>query len=48
MKKPSKKEIRDAVQKLKEKDSGSNETPEPNVGKLEPKKSTQRIRKQGV
>lgn len=48
MKRPSKKEIREAVEKLKEKPTGTKNTAESDTGKLAPKKSTQRIRKQGV
>lgn len=47
MKRPSKKEIKAAIDKLKDKPSGG-ATPEVNVGKLESKKSSQRIRKQGI
>jgi hypothetical protein len=48
MNRPSKKEIKAAVDKLKDKSSGSSSAPEKNVGKLTEKKSSQRIRKQGV
>ena len=47
MKRPSKKEIREAIEKLKEKPSTSS-TPEQKVGELSTKKSSQRIRKQGI
>lgn len=48
MKRPSKKDIRAAVDKLKEKKDGSYK-PEANVpNRLEEKKSSQRIRKKGV
>ena len=47
MKHPSKKEIKDAVAKLKDQ-SSNNSNPEQKAGKLTPKVSTQRIRKQGV
>jgi hypothetical protein len=47
MKRPSKKDIRDAVAKLKDSSTGGSGT-EPTVGKLTSKKSSQRIRKQGV
>ncbi|MBI1756631.1 MAG: hypothetical protein HYR64_05940 [Fimbriimonas ginsengisoli] len=49
MKRPSKKDIAAAVDKLKDKSAGSFSAREPNVGKLSSKKSSQRIRKkQGV
>ena len=48
MKRPSKKEIKAAVDKLKDKSSGGSNAPEPHQGKLSEKKSSQRIRKQGV
>lgn len=48
MKRPSKKEIREAVDRLKEKSSGGHVSAESDKGKLSPKKATQRIRKQGV
>ncbi|MCW5938880.1 MAG: hypothetical protein KF884_04950 [Fimbriimonadaceae bacterium] len=48
MKRPTKQEIREAVEKLKSKSEGSAPPPEPSVGKLTEKKSSQRIRKQGV
>ncbi|MCC7435826.1 MAG: hypothetical protein IT363_14165 [Methanoregulaceae archaeon] len=47
MSRPSKKDIKAAVEKLKEKPSAGN-APEPQVGKLPAKKDTKRIRKQGV
>lgn len=47
MSRPSKKDIKAAVDKLKDKQSGG-QAPEPQVGKLSPKKDTKRIRKQGV
>ncbi len=47
MKRPSKKDIKAAVDKLKDKPSGSS-TPEPTVGELATKKNSKRIRKQGV
>ena len=48
MKRPSKKEIKAAIDKLKEKPSGTSQAPEPQIGKLSEKKSSKRIRKQGV
>ncbi len=48
MKRPSKKDIKAAIDKLKDKPSSSSGAPEPIVGKLDSKKSSQRIRKQGV
>lgn len=47
MSRPSKKDIKAAIDKLKDKASGG-KVPEPQVGKLTPKKDTKRIRKQGV
>jgi hypothetical protein len=47
MKRPSKKDIKAAVDKLKEKSSSAS-SPDAQVGKLSSKKSSQRIRKQGV
>lgn len=47
MNRPTKKEIRAAVEKLKTKVSGEQPI-EQNEGKLTPKKSSQRIRKQGI
>ncbi len=49
MKRPSKKDIKAAVDKLKEKPENTSNTYEQNnVGQLGSKKSSQRIRKQGV
>lgn len=49
MKKPSKKDIKTAIDKLKDKPGGGFNANEPNsAGKLSPKKTSQRIRKQGV
>jgi hypothetical protein len=48
MKRPTKQEIREAVEKLKTKTEGAAPPPDPTVGKLTEKKSSQRIRKQGV
>ena len=48
MKRPSKKDIKAAVDKLKDQSSGSSNPSEPKVGKLASKKTSQRIRKQGV
>lgn len=48
MNRPSKKDIKAAVEKLKDKSSGSAGAPETKVGKLASKKTSQRIRKQGV
>ncbi|MEO7453722.1 MAG: hypothetical protein ABIV13_03045 [Fimbriimonadales bacterium] len=49
MKKPSKKEIRDRLEKLKGEKPGPPGTSPPPVGKPEPKKANKnRIRKQGV
>lgn len=48
MSRPSKKDIKAAIEKLKEKPAGPTSVPEPQVGKPEPKKTSQRIRKQGV
>ena len=48
MKRPSKKDIKAAVDKLKDSSSGSSNPSEPKAGKLPAKKSSQRIRKQGV
>ncbi|MBX3117597.1 MAG: hypothetical protein KF784_00910 [Fimbriimonadaceae bacterium] len=49
MKRPSKKEIKAAVEKLKEKPVDTSGASEPtNVGKPASKKTSQRIRKQGV
>jgi hypothetical protein len=46
VKRPSKKEIKAAVDKLKDTSSGSSQPVEPNVAKLAPKMSSRRIRKQ--
>jgi len=48
VKKTTKEEIRAAVAKLKENPTPTYQPSEPNVGKLSSKKSSQRIRKQGV
>jgi hypothetical protein len=48
MARPSKQEIKAAIDKLKDKSSETKNTPENNVGKLTSKKSSQRIRKQGI
>jgi hypothetical protein len=48
MNRPSKKDIKAALEKLKETNSSGTVTPESQSGKLAPKKSSQRIRKQGV
>lgn len=48
VKRPSKKDIKAAVDKLKDKSSGPAKASEPVSGKLPAKKSSQRIRKQGV
>lgn len=50
MNRPSKKDIKAAVEKLKQKGEGSSQpTGEQNTARsLEPKKSSKRIRKQGV
>jgi hypothetical protein len=47
MKRPSKKDIKAAIDNLKDKPSGLPAS-EPQVSKLPAKKSSQRIRKQGV
>ena len=47
MQRPSKKDIKAAIGKLKDKPSGSTSS-EPQVGKLSTKKDNKRIRKQGV
>ncbi|MGE0001671.1 MAG: hypothetical protein AB7F50_01670 [Fimbriimonadaceae bacterium] len=47
VKRPSKKEIREAVEKLRDK-TESPPPAEPTAGKLAPKKDKRRIRKQGV
>jgi hypothetical protein len=48
MDRPSKADIKAALDKLKGNSSNPSDTVQPNVGKLAPKKSSQRIRKQGV
>lgn len=48
MKRPTKKEIKAAVDKLKDKPSGSAGFESTPVNKLSEKKSSQRIRKKGV
>jgi hypothetical protein len=48
MKRPSKKDIKAAVDKLKDKSSGTSGPDNKEVGSLSSKKSSQRIRKQGV
>lgn len=48
MKRPSKKEIQAAVDRLKEKSEGSQPGDETVQRKLEPKKAQNRIRKKGV
>lgn len=48
MKRPSKKEIKEAIEKLKDKPKDTSGPTDQSAGKLEPKKSSQRIRKQGV
>jgi len=48
MKRPSKKDIKAAVDKLKEKPNNSSGAYEQTPAKLTPKKSSQRIRKQGI
>jgi hypothetical protein len=47
MNRPSKKDIKAAIDKLKDSPSSS-APPEHKAGQLSPKKSSQRIRKQGV
>jgi hypothetical protein len=47
MERPSKKDIKAAIDKLKDKPSGQG-APELKAGKLTEKKSSKRIRKQGV
>lgn len=47
MKRPSKKDIKAAIEKLKDQPSNSS-VPETAVGKLTPKKGGQRIRKKGA
>lgn len=48
MKRPSKKEIKEEIERLKAKPGGGFKPAEQKIGKLAPKKSNQRIRKQGV
>ncbi len=48
MNRPSKKDIKAAVDKLKDKSTGPSKASEPVGGKLPAKKSSQRIRKQGI
>ena len=48
MDRPSKADIKAALDKLKGYSSSTSDTAQPNVAKLAPKKSSQRIRKQGV
>ena len=49
MAKPTKKQIKDAVERLKATTDAKHDLPETRAsGSLEPKKSSQRIRKQGV
>lgn len=48
MNRPSKKEIKAAIDGLKDKPAGSSEVTDQNLGKLAHKKSSQRIRKQGI
>lgn len=48
MKRPTKKDIKAAVDQLKQSSSGGSAPLEPRVGKLGEKKTSQRIRKQGV
>ncbi len=48
MKRPSKKDIKAAVDGLKDKSSGISDITDQNLGKLAHKKSSQRIRKQGI
>ena len=48
MDRPTKKDIKAAVEKLKEKKDGPSSSPEQNTAKLAAKKSSQRIRKQGI
>lgn len=47
MKRPSKKDIKAAIDKLKDKPANAS-APEQTIGELPSKKSSQRIRKQGV
>ena len=49
MARPTKKEIKAALDKLKAPTDGPTDTPPPSVGgNLQPQKSSQRIRKKGV
>ena len=48
MDRPSKKDIKAQVEKLKVKKEGHAGAAEPNMGKLTEKKTNQRIRKQGI
>jgi hypothetical protein len=48
MNRPSKKDIKAAVDKLKDKSTSGSNAPDVQLGKLTPKKTSQRIRKQGV
>jgi hypothetical protein len=48
VKRPTKKEIKEAVEKLKARPSDTTGGVDQNVGQLSPKKSSKRIRKQGV
>lgn len=49
MNRPSRKEIKAAIEKLKEKPSGTlSGSSEQSAAKLPPKKSSQRIRKKGI
>jgi hypothetical protein len=48
VKQPTKKEIKAAIDKLKDKPAATFRANEPNAGKLAPKQNNQRIRKQGV
>lgn len=48
MNRPSKKAIKAAIDKLKDQPDATHVAPETQVGKLSSKKSSQRIRKQGI
>lgn len=48
MNRPSKKDIKASIDKLKDKAPGNSGTQEQGTGKLTEKKTSQRIRKQGV
>ncbi|HMS54961.1 MAG TPA: hypothetical protein PKA27_06135 [Fimbriimonadaceae bacterium] len=48
MKRPSDKEIKAAIEKLKAKPAGQGQVNQPNVAKPTAAKSSKRIRKQGV